>query len=353
MQTRILGRTGLEVSIVGFGGIPIRRPETEEAVEIYRLGMDRGITYYDAARAYSKCEERLGAAIEGRNREDLVICSRDLSHTKEEMAAAVDTSLQTLGTEYLDVYQCHELHQAEDLEECLAPGGAFEALDEARDAGKIRFVGMTSHNPDVIMSGLETGLMDVILIMMNYVNRRMVEDVLPRAKADNVGVAVMKPLGGCLLAAHADLALRWVLSQEGVHTTVPGMWRRFEVEANAMVGRDFEPLSDEELTVLDEMRDSKLPQYCRLCYRHHTCPKGVEISRLMITDLLYQRHGIEEALERDWDRDLARVEECLTCEVQDECRASCHFGIDIPNVLIGLYRKFYPAMERARQKSAQ
>ena len=353
MQTRTLGRTGLDVSIIGFGGIPIRRPETDEAVDIYRLGMDRGITYYDAARAYVRCEERLGMALEGRNREDMIISTRDLSHTKEEMAAAIDTSLETLGTDYIDIYKCHELHQQEDLEECLAPGGAFEALDEARDAGKVRFIGMTSHNPDVIMSGLETGLMDVVLIMMNYVNRRMVEDVLPKAKADNVGVAVMKPLGGCLLAAHADLALRWVLSQEGVHTTVPGMWRRFEVEANAMVGRDFEPLSDEELTVLDEMRDSKLPQYCRLCYRHHTCPKGVEISRLMIMDLLYQRHGIEEALEREWDRDLQRVEECLTCESQDECRASCGFGIDIPNVLIGLYRQFYPALEAARQKSAQ
>ncbi len=353
MQTRTLGRTGLEVSIMGFGGIPIRRPDFEDAVDIYRLGMERGITYFDAARAYARCEERLGAAIAARNREDIVICSRDLSHTKDEMAEAIDTSLETLGTDYVDIYQCHELHQPEDLDECLAPGGAFEALDEARDAGKIRFVGMTSHNPDVVMSGLETGLMDVVLIMMNYVNRRMVEDVLPNAREDNVGVAVMKPLGGCLLAAHADLALRWVLSQEGVHTTIPGMWRRFEVEANAMVGRDFEPLSAEEHTILDEMRASKLPEYCRLCYRHHTCPKGVEISRLMIMDLLYQRHGIEEALERGWDRDLQRVEECLSCEMQDECRASCHFGIDIPNVLIGVYRTFYPALERARQKSAQ
>ena len=351
MQTRTLGRTGLDVSIIGFGGIPIRRPDTDEAVELYRLGMDRGITFYDAARAYVRCEERLGMALQGRRREDVVICSRDLSHTKAEMAAAIDTSLQTLGTDYVDIYQCHELHQPQDLEECLAPGGALEALDEAREAGKIRFIGMTSHNPDVIMSGLETGLMDVILIMLNYVNRRMVEDVLPRAKADNVGVVVLKPLGGCLLAAHADLALRWVLSQDGVHTTIPGMWRRFEVEANAMVGDAFEPLSEEEHRVLDEMREAKVPQFCRLCYRHHTCPKGVEISRLMIMDLLYQRHGIEEALERNWDADLQRVEECFTCESRDACRASCGFGIDIPNVLIGLYRQFYPVLSGARQSA--
>jgi predicted aldo/keto reductase-like oxidoreductase len=131
------------------------------------------------------------------------------------------------------------------------------------------------------------------------------------------------------------------------------MWRRFEVEANAMVGRDFEPVNEEELTVLDEMREAKVPQYCRLCYRHHTCPKGVEISRLMIMDLLYQRHGIEEALEREWDRDLAEVEKCIACEIQDDCRASCGFGIDIPNALISLYRQFYPALERAREKTAQ
>ncbi len=349
MQTRILGRTGLEVSIIGFGGIPIRRPSHEEAVALYRHAMDLGINYFDAARAYTRCEERLGAAIVGR-REELVICSRDLSHTKREMAAAIDTSLNTLGTDYIDIYQCHELHQPQDLDECLAPGGAFEALDEARDAGKVRFVGMTGHNPDVIMAGLETGIMDVVLIMMNYVNRRMVEEVLPRAKADNVGVVIMKPLGGCLLAAHADLALRWVLSQEGVHTTIPGMWRRFEVEANAKVGREFAPLSEQEEAVLDEMAEARLPDFCRLCYRHHECPYGVEISRLMIMDLLYQRHGIEEALERGWDRDLAAVERCFTCDIRDRCAASCRFGLDIPATLERFYRTFYPILARHRER---
>lgn len=349
MQTRILGRTGLEVSIIGFGGIPIRRPSHEEAVALYRHAMDLGINYFDAARAYARCEERLGAAIVGR-REELVICSRDLSHTKKEMAAAIDTSLNTLGTDYIDIYQCHELHQPQDLDECLAPGGAFEALDEARDAGKVRFIGMTGHNPDVIMSGLETGIMDVVLIMMNYVNRRMVEEVLPRAKADNVGVVIMKPLGGCLLAAHADLALRWVLSQEGVHTTIPGMWRRFEVEANAKVGRDFAPLSEQEEAVLDEMAEARLGGYCRLCYRHHECPYGVEISRLMIMDLLYQRHGIEEVLERGWDSDLAAVERCCTCDIRDRCAASCRFGLDIPTTLERHYHTYYPVLARHRER---
>lgn len=352
MQTRTLGRTGLEVSIIGFGGIPIRRPPHDEAVELYRMAIDHGINYFDAARAYVRCEERLGEAIRGR-REEVVICSRDLSHAKTEMAEAVDASLQMLGTDYLDIYQCHELHQQQDLDECLAPGGAFEALDEARDAGKVRFIGMTSHNPDVILAGLETGMPDVILIMLNYVNRRMLQEVLPKAREDNVGVAVMKPLGGCLLAAHADLALRWVLSQEGVHTTIPGMWRRFEVEANAMVGKSFEPIGAVEQSVLDEMSATSLPQYCRLCYRHHECPHGVEISRLMIIDVLYQRHGIEEALERDWDRDLQQVERCFSCECREQCAASCGFGIDVPAALERLYRKFHPVLAQARQESAQ
>lgn len=352
MHTRTLGRTGLEVSVIGFGGIPIRRAPHDEAVALYRRAMDLGITYFDCARAYVRNEERLAEAIQGR-REEVVICSRDLAHTKAEMAAAIDTSLQTLRTDYVDIYQCHELHQPQDLEECLAPEGAFEALDEARDAGKIRFVGMTSHNPDVVMVGLETGLMDVILIMMNYVNRRMVEEVLPRAVADNVGVAVMKPLGGCLLAAHADLALRWVLSQEGVHTTIPGMWRRFEVEANAAVGESFAPLSDWEEQVLDEMAEARLPSYCRLCYRHHTCPYGVEISRLMIMDLLYQRQGVAEALERGWDRDLQAIERCFECDLREQCAASCGFGIDIPATLERLYHTFYPVLSRRRAAAAE
>jgi len=351
MQTRILGRTGLEVSIIGFGGIPIRRPPYDEAVDLYRRAMDIGINYFDCARAYTHCEERLGEALKG-CREEVVIATKDLTHDRQEMAEAVDTSLRTLGTDYIDIYQCHELHQMSDLEECLAPGGAMEALDEARDAGKIRFIGITGHNPDVILAGLETGLPDHVLILMNYMNRRMLDEVLPRCKGDNIGVAIIKPLGGCLLAAHADLALRWVLQQEGVHTTPVGMWRLSELEANAKVGEAFQPLTGQELSVLDEQREALLPTFCRLCYRHMDCPKGVEISRLMIADLLYTRHGIDEWIEREWDKDLEKVALCADCEVREECAASCPFGLNVPEILERMHKTYMPVIEGYRAQHA-
>ena len=347
MQTRVLGRTGLEVSVIGFGGIPIRRPPHDEAVDLYRRGIELGINYFDCARAYVHCEERLAEAITG-VRDEVVISSRDLSHTREEMAEAVDTSLRTLGTDYIDIYMCHELHQMSDLDECLAPGGAFEALDEARDAGKIGFIGMTSHNPDVIMAGLDTGMMDAVMVMLNYVNRRMVDDVLPRCVKDNVGVGVIKPLGGSLLTSHADLALRWCLDQQGVHTVPVGMWRPFEVEVNARVGESYQPLCEAELAVLDELREAALPDFCMLCYRHHTCPHGVEISRVMIMDLLFTRHGIAEMIEREWDRDIARIEACFECEVRQQCAASCRFGLNIPQELERIHATYLPVLSRHR-----
>ncbi len=347
MQTRILGRTGLEVSIIGFGGIPIRRPPHDQAVDLYRRGIEMGINYFDCARAYTHCEERLGEAVKGR-RDQVIIATRDKAHDRKEMAEAVDTSLRTLGTDYVDIYQCHEIHQLSDLDAVLAPGGAIEALRAAREAGKIRFIGMTSHNPDVVLAALDTGLFDAVFIMLNYVNRRMVDEVLPRCKRESIGVAVIKPLGGCLLAAHADLALRWVLQQEGVHTTPVGMWRPFELEANAKVGEDFQPLGEQELSVLDERRAALLPGFCRLCYRHYECPHGVETDDLVIFDLLCTRHGIQEAIERGWDKKLEAVARCAECEDREKCAASCPFGLNIPETLERMHRTYMPVLEAHR-----
>lgn len=351
METRTLGRTGLEVSIIGFGGIPIRRPPHDEAVELYRRGMDMGINYFDAARIYTRCEERLAEAIRGR-RDEVIIATKDLTHDCREMAEAIDTSLRTLGTDYIDLYQCHELHQMKDLEECLAPGGAMEALQEARQAGKIGFIGMTGHNPDVIMAGLDTGLMDAVLILLNYVNRRMLDEVLPRCQRENIGVALLKPLGGCLLAAHADLALRWVLQQEGVHTVPVGMWRPFELESNVKVGEQSRPLTDQELSVLDEQRQALAPTFCRLCYRHYECPHGVESCRIMIMDLLYMRHGIDEWFEREWDRELEAVAKCGDCADRDRCASSCPFGLNVPETLERMHATYMPIIEAYRAQHA-
>jgi len=348
MQTRVLGRTGLEVSCVGMGGVAMMRCSHEEGVALYRYAIDHGITYFDAARGYRNCHARLGPAVKGQ-RDRVVIASKDGSRTAEQMMAAIEDSLTTLETDYIDVFKLHGVCQSDDLEARTAPGAALDGLQKARDQGKIRHIGISGHNADVLLQAIETDLFDVILVIFNYMNTEPAERLLDACAERGVGVTVMKPLGGSVLSQHADLALRWVLQHEHVSSVCPGMWREWEIDANVRVGADPAPLSEAEMGVIADQRQMRSPMFCRLCYRHHECPNGVAIADLMIADLSFTRFGLDMLMRRGWGDSVAATAQCMSCEVADECRASCHHGVDIPRYLSHVYTTYMPVIEEYRR----
>jgi len=347
VQMRRLGRTGLNVSCIGFGGIPIRRPPTGEAVRLYRQAMDLGINYFDTARGYERGEERLAQAIKGR-RERVVIASKSGAPTAEKMLEQVEESLACLGTDYIDIYKYHGVLELEEWEKITAPGAAMDGLIKAREQGKIRFIGVSGHNADTLTQIVRSGAVDVILVIYNYVANGPEESLLAACKEMDVGVTVMKPLGGSVLGAQADLALRYVL-QHDVHVAAVGMWREAELLANVRVGENPQPLSPEEATFLDELRDFHDRYFCRLCYRHWACPYEVPITTLMIADLCYVRHGLEEMLGRGWREQVLAAEKCLTCDQRSACQASCPYGLDIGHVLGSFYQRIGPIVARFPQ----
>jgi len=348
MQTRTLGRTGLEVSIMGMGGIPIRRGPHEEGVALYKYAMDQGINYFDAARGYSDCQVRLGPALKGQ-RDKAIIASKDGAATAEDMMEAIEDSLRVLDTDYIDIFKLHGVCEVDDLEKRTAPGAALDGLQKAQAQGKIRYIGVSGHNSDTLIQAVETGQFDVILVIFNYMNTEPGERLLATCVEHGVGVTVMKPLGGSVLAQHTDLALRWVLQHEGVSAVCPGMWRKWEIDANAKIGAEFAPLTAAEMQIIADQRQMRSPMFCRLCYRHNDCPKGVNIGDLMIADLNYTRFGMEAQMAGGWGESVAATAQCLTCELADECRASCHHGVDIPRYLSHVYTTYMPLIEEYRR----
>ena len=143
MQYRILGKTGLRVSRMGFGGIPIQRTDAESTARVIRKLHAAGVNYIDTARGYTVSEEYIGYALDG-IRQDFVLATKSMARTKEAMAADIETSLRNLRTDYIDLYQIHNPSE-QDLETVQAPGGALEALLEAKAAGKIGHIGITLH----------------------------------------------------------------------------------------------------------------------------------------------------------------------------------------------------------------
>ena len=148
MSTITLGKTGLVIEKNGFGCLPIQRLTKEEAVRLLRMAYDGGMTYFDTARAYSDSEEKVGAAFDGM-RDKVVIATKTHAGTGAELKEHLETSLRNLRTGYIDLYQIHNLPERE-IEQVFSPGGAWEALAAAREAGKIGHIGVTAHSADAL-----------------------------------------------------------------------------------------------------------------------------------------------------------------------------------------------------------
>jgi len=144
------------VSRVGFGGIPIQRLTEDEAVTVVRRCLDLGVTFLDSSHAYTTSEERIGKAIAGR-REGLILSTRTGSRTRDGAASDLNLSLERLGTDYIDLYHMHGVNNLDDLKTILAPNGPMAVLQEAKRAGVVKHIGLTSDSVDVSKVAVKSG----------------------------------------------------------------------------------------------------------------------------------------------------------------------------------------------------
>ena len=204
MQYVTLGRTGLKISRLGFGGIPIQRVSAAEAGPLLDAVLSAGINYIDTARGYTVSEELIGQAIEGR-RDQFVLATKSMARDREAMEADIQTSLANLRTDHIDLYQVHNPTVAQ-LEQVCAPGGALEALLEAREAGKIGHIGLTAHGPEVFERALELDWVETVMFPYNIVESQGAELMeRARAQAEEFGHSPEREV--CYLAVHSVLHL--------------------------------------------------------------------------------------------------------------------------------------------------
>jgi len=167
LPKRKLGRTGEELSIIGFGGILVMNETTEESARRVSLAIDMGCNYFDVAPSYGNAEEMLGPAFEPYRKDCFLACKttrRDAEGAEQEL----NESLRKMRTDYFDLYQLHALSSIEDVEQCFAPGGAMEPILKAREAGKIRFLGFSAHSQEAALLAMDLFDFDSILFPINY-----------------------------------------------------------------------------------------------------------------------------------------------------------------------------------------
>lgn len=292
IPTRVLGRTGRPVTIFGLGGEGILRTQGRqgEATPMIRRAIEQGVNYFDTAPAYAESMDYLGAAFQAvlgagwgksgsrfaglessktkstppltgcvRGRADLFLASKTADRTKAGSLKILDDTLRRLGTEYLDLWQLHDLRSMGDLDRIFARGGAIEALVEARKQGRVKHLGLTGHHdPAVLCEGLKRFNFDTLLVAMNAGDvhaQSFITQVLPEAVQQGLGVIGMKCCAqGALLGPgmlSMDEALGYVLSLPGVSLTIIGCMTPEQVDDNARIARAFTPFPAAKMRQLE------------------------------------------------------------------------------------------------------
>jgi aryl-alcohol dehydrogenase-like predicted oxidoreductase len=262
IPTRPLGKTGAAVTIVGLGGEGVLRTwgREREAARVIERALDLGITYYDTAPAYSGSQDYYGAVL-GERRAGIFLASKTHDRSRDGSLRLLDESLRRLRTDHLDLWQLHDLRDAEDLRQIFEPKrGALAALQQAQAEGRVRFLGITGHtDPEVLAEALRRFPFDTVLVALNAADRArlsFIEGVLPAAQRRQVGVIGMKVVArGALIPPVGPLtaqeAIAYVLSLPGVSTAILGCRTPQEVEANVRIAEVFQPLNAERLAALE------------------------------------------------------------------------------------------------------
>ena len=333
MEYTKLGKTGLEISRMGFGGIPIQKVDVPAVRALMERMAEKGVNYIDTARGYTVSEAYIGEALEGM-RDKFVLATKSMARTREAMAKDIETSLANLRTDYIDLYQVHNPGLA-DLDAVIVPGGALEALQEAKAAGKIGHIGVTAHFASVFERLLELDWVETIMFPYNIVENQGAE-LMRRCTEKNVGFICMKPLAGGALE-DATLALRYIHQNPDVSVVIPGMYDVKEIEQNLAAMEDTSPLSEKELEKIEEIRKTLGTQFCRRCNYCQPCSAGINISGTFLMEGYLDRYGLGDWAKSRYATFPKKAGDCIGCGV---CETRCPYQLPIRAMLARCKEKF-------------
>lgn len=326
-----LGRTGLTVSKNGFGALPIQRISREEAARLLQKALDGGINFFDTARAYSDSEEKIGYALSAR-RGEFVLATKTMSTDVNGFWDDLHTSLERLGTGCIDIYQFH------NPAFCPKPGdgtGLYEAMEQARDQGKIRFIGITNHRLAVAREAVASGLYDTLQFPFSYLATAEETALVEDCKAHNVGFISMKALSGGLITNSA--AAYAFQAQYGNVVPIWGIQREGELDEFLSYIDNPPRLTGALQAVIDHDRGELAGDFCRGCGYCLPCPAQIDIPNCARMSLLLRRSPAEGHLSPAGQEKMARIDQCIHC---NHCADHCPYGLNTPELLRRNYEDY-------------
>lgn len=272
---RSLGKTGENLSIIGFGGIVVMNEDAAASKNIVAEAVDRGVNYFDVAPSYGNAQERLGTALAPYRKDCFLACKTD-GRMKDDSRQDLENSLRLLKTDHVDLYQFHALTKMTDLDKVLGPGGAIETMEAAKKEGKIRYIGFSVHSAETALAALDRYPFDTVLFPVNFVlfsQANFGPHILKRAQEKGTGVLALKAMAKTVWSAdqkenhpepkcwyqpavypqQASLGLRWTLGHPVTAALPPGDEKYFRLAMD--VAQHYQPLEQhEELALLDQAK---------------------------------------------------------------------------------------------------
>ncbi len=348
---REIGSTGLRMSDISFGC-----GKLPSASMILRA-VERGINYFDTSPDYGPSERHIGEAMKGIRRERIILASKlcrpirrghiRYGSSRKDYIAAVEGSLSRLKTEYLDICFVHAIGSLSknrgDEEKRLLDEEMLSAVDSLKRAGKVRFLGVSSHGPnhmeDLLMTAVRSGHFDLIMPAFNFMKFPRVPEVMKEAKKRGIGVVAMKTLAGAkemnLEAGDEPFetaALKWVLKHPEVSGLVVTIKTVSDLDLYLRASGKGFTAADQE--VLDRYARIYGRQYCRTGCNdcEADCPKGVEVATVLRYRMYFKDYGMEKRAMESY-ADLGRgAEDCLTCR-SPSCAGACPYGLPVRELL--------------------
>jgi len=324
MKNIRLGKTEIITPQNAFGALPIQRVSFETAAELLRGACEGGMTFFDTARAYSDSEEKMGLALED-VRDKIFIATKTQAGTGDELKRDLETSLNKLKTDHVDLYQLHCVPQ------CFKPGdgtGLYEALSDAKEQGMVRHIGITTHLIGVAEEIVGSGLYETLQFPFSYLaSERDIALVNACRKAD-MGFIAMKGLsGGLLTNSRACMAF---MSQFDSVLPIWGIQRKSELEEWLSFFKEEAVLDDEAKALIEADKKELAGDFCRGCGYCSPCTVGIIIQQCARISQMIRRAPSADWLTDFWKKEMEKVDDCVECGA---CMTRCPYKLDIPRLL--------------------